>query len=234
MVSRVWLCADGMRQRVAIIAALPREISGLVKKWRKESANGMHVFQNQRAIVVCGGMGVDRAMIATGEALSRGPISIMISAGFAGALHGDFKVGQIARPRVVIDSRTGERFTAESGEGVLVTGGSVANVREKARLRASYGADIVDMEAAAVARVATARGVPFSVVKAVSDESDFEMPELEKFATASGEFREAAFTLFLMTRPRLWGNAMRLARGGKLAMKTLTSELRGEIERLNV
>ena len=223
-----------MRERVAIVAAMPREVSGLVKGWRREAAKSVHVFESERAIVVCAGMGGDRAMIAAGEALSRGPVSKIISAGFAGALHDGLKVGQVARPGVVIDARTGERFSAEEGDGVLVTSGSVADVREKSRLRGSYGADIVDMEAAAVARVATARGVGFLAVKAVSDESDFELPELGRFATTSGQFRTAAFAFFLMMRPPLWGRAMRLASGSNLAMRALTAELQREIERLSV
>jgi adenosylhomocysteine nucleosidase len=225
-----------MRPRVAIIAALPREISVLVNGWPRNqasSAKNVRVYSSDDAIVVCAGMGANRAMVAAGEALSRGPVSQLISAGYAGALHDGLKVGDVVRPGVVVDARTGERFFAESGKGTLVTGASVAGVSEKLRLRSSYGAEIVDMEAAAVARVAAQQGVPFLAIKAVSDEYDFEMQELGEFATASGQFREFAFAMFLMAHPRLWKKAARLAGGGRVALKALTAELRNEIARQN-
>lgn len=226
-----------MKPRVAIIAALPREISRLVNGWRGDEespARGVHIYQNERAIVVCAGMGAGRATLAAGEALSRGPVSMMISVGFAGALLDGLKAGEVLRPSLVIDAMTGERFAAEGGDGALVTAGSVAGTGEKLRLRSSYAAEIVDMEAAGVARIAVARGVAFAAVKAVSDEYDFELPELARFAGVLGEFREGAFALFLMAHPRLWKPAMRLARGSALAAQSLAAELRKEIERRSV
>lgn len=226
-----------MKSRIAIIAALPREISRLVNGWRgdeESAARGVHIYQNERAIVVCAGMGAGRAALAAGEALSRGPVSVLISVGFAGALRDGVRAGQVLRPSTVIDAMTGERFTTEGGDGVLVTTGSVAGTGEKLRLRSSYAAEIVDMEAAGAARIAEARGVPFAAVKAVSDEHDFELPEMARFAGALGEFREGAFAMFLLARPRLWKPAMRLARASNLAAQSLAAELRKEIERRSV
>jgi len=100
-------------------------------------------------------------------------------------------------------------------------------------LRSSYGAEIVDMEAAAVARVAAQQGVSFAAIKAVSDEYDFEMQEVGEFSTPTGQFREFAFAMFLMTHPRLWKPAVRLAGGSRVALRALTVELRSEIARQN-
>ena len=68
-----------------------------------------------------------------------------------------------------------------AGHGVLVSAAGVAGVEQKAKLAESYGAQAVDMEAAAVARGAQAQGVGFLAVKAISDESDFHMPALDRF-----------------------------------------------------
>ena len=55
----------------------------------------------------------------------------------------------------VIDVRTGERFPCDAGAGELwlVTSPKVADEAEKRRLAATYGAALVDMEAAAIARL---------------------------------------------------------------------------------
>ncbi len=54
-------------------------------------------------------------------------------------------------PRLVIDAADGSRSDSGNGEGVLVSFGEVADPEQKASLAKAYGADVVDMEAAAVA-----------------------------------------------------------------------------------
>ena len=48
----------------------------------------------------------------------------------------------------------------------LATSPKVADEAEKRRLASTYKADLVDMEAAAVARLAAMRGIPFYASKA--------------------------------------------------------------------
>ncbi len=76
------------------------------------------------------------------------------------------------------------------GEGVLVSVATVAGVEQKEKLAKSYGAQAVDMEAAAVAKGAEARGVAFSAVKVISDEVDFELPSMERFISVDGQFQD--------------------------------------------
>lgn len=219
-----------MKPRIAIIAALPREIRSLVRGWQSETRkNGIRIFSGNDAIVICAGMGADRAVLAATHAVSLGPVSRLISAGFVGALHDGLRTGAVVKPGIVIDARTGERFSVDRGQGILVTGSSVAGVAEKQRLRKSYLADAVDMEAAAVARIAEQRGIPFAAVKAVSDEHDFEMPEMSRFVSETGQFREVAFAGFMMTHPSSWPRIRRLAAGAKKAEIALTQALRAEV-----
>jgi adenosylhomocysteine nucleosidase len=135
---------------------------------------------------------------------------------------------------MVIDSRTGERFGAQSDgpqfEQVLVTTDAIVGVREKARLFTSYHAAAADMEAATVARLARAHGLEFRAIKAISDEADFEMEGLARFATADGQFREGAFALSTALRPRQWSKAIALARNSSKALSALTDALRGELD----
>jgi len=216
----------------AIIAALPREVSALVKGWeRREVARRVLVWTRGRSVVACAGMGAARAALAVEAAMAAAPVTALISAGLAGACDPALHVGDVVRAGVVIDSATGERFEAAGQrEQVVVTGDAVASVREKARLRAAYGAAAVEMEAAAVARIARAHGLEFCAIKAISDEADFEIEGLAQFATRDGQFREAAFALHVAVRPWMWGKVLTLGRNSGRAIDALTEALRALID----
>ena len=68
--------------------------------------------------------------------------------------------------------------------------------REKRRLAATYDAALVDMEAAAIARLAAMRGIPFYCIKGVSDGFNDRLPDFNPFLTADGRFRLVPFALF--------------------------------------
>jgi adenosylhomocysteine nucleosidase len=152
-----------MMEFPAIIAALPREVKGLVRGWNvRELPGKVLVYTKDRAVVACAGMGEARAALAVEAALAAGPVTALLSVGLAGACDPALRVGDVVRAGVVVDSRTGERIeTTQSGGQVLVSTEGIASVREKARLCASYGAAAVDMEAATVARLARAHGWSF-------------------------------------------------------------------------
>jgi adenosylhomocysteine nucleosidase len=220
-----------MKMCPAIVAALPREVSALVKGWeRRESPGGTIVYSDGHAVVACAGMGATRVALAAEAAMAAMPVTALISAGLAGACDPALRVGQIVRAGVVIDAGTGERFEDSLGKLVLVTTNAIASVREKARLRAGFDADAVDMEAAAMARLARARGIEFHAIKAISDEADFEVGDLSRFATEDGQFREAAFALHAAVRPAMWGKVFALGRNSSKALAALTDTLRGELD----
>jgi len=215
----------------AIIAALPREVSALVKGWeRRELPGRVVVYSNGHAVVACAGMGAGRAALAVEAAMAAMPVTALLSVGLAGACDRALRVGEIVRAGVVVDARTGERFDDSRFGQVLVSTPAIASVREKARLRASYSAAAVDMEAAAVARLARAHGLDFQAIKAISDEADFEVEGLSRFATADGQFREAAFALHAALRPAMWGKVIALARNSSRAVAALTAAVDAELD----
>jgi adenosylhomocysteine nucleosidase len=108
---------------------------------------------------------------------------------------------------------------------VLVSFGSVATTEQKAKLREAFAAQAVDMEAAAVGRVAKARGLEFGVVKVISDEFDFTFPPLERFVNFQGRFSEARFACFAALRPWLWPQVARLAGNSRRASCALCRRL---------
>jgi adenosylhomocysteine nucleosidase len=175
-------------------------------------------------------MGMSRATLAVQAAMVLGPVSQLVSVGLAGACDPGVGVGTVVEAGSVIDVRTGERFATVAEKGpLLVTGSSIAGVREKARLFETYRAAAVDMEAATVGRLAMANGVEFRAIKAISDDYAFELGSLAKFETGHGHFHTRAFALHTAVRPHTWGDAIRLGKHSRIALEALTQRLRLEL-----
>jgi len=215
--------------RIAIIAALPREIAALVHGHapdRELLRRGVHLYHLPGAIVVAAGMGAERATLAVQAALAAAPIQTLISAGLAGSCTPARRPGDLAEPGTIIDVKTGERFFAAAPrEIVLVTADTIAGINEKYRLAATYDAGLVDMEAATVARLAAADGLRFRAIKAISDGHFFELPGLSRFTGRYGSFRTGAFALHVALRPQLWSRAAQLGRDSNRALAALTERL---------
>jgi adenosylhomocysteine nucleosidase len=217
--------------KIAIIAALPREIAGLVGGTKADASlvkDGVWLYRVEGAVVVAAGMGAERAAVAVEAALSIGEVGMLISMGMAGGCVPGVQAGSVVEAGVVVDVATGERFVAGSGTGVtLATAGAIASVAEKARLAESFGASMVDMEAATVARMALAREVGFRAIKGVSDGYGFELSALTKFEGEKGSFRTGAFAAYTAVRPWTWRKAIELGRGSAKALGALEVMLRG-------
>jgi|SRR5271157_4600773 len=217
--------------RVAIVAALEREVRPLIRKWRvnerRHEGRSFRFFENDKddVVLVCGGMGAEAARRAAEAVIETYSPKMIYSAGFAGALDSSLKVSEVVEPRRVVNASDGSSVSLAAGNGVLVSFTSVASPAQKAKLRDAFAAEVVDMEAAAVARAAEARGVGFAAVKAISDDSTFNFPSLERFVDSDGQFLEARFMLFAAIRPWLWPQVARLASNSRRASRALCDRL---------
>lgn len=215
--------------KVAIVAALEREIRPLTKNWsirRAEHDSRWFKFcENDGTVLVCGGIGAQPARRAAEAIISLYHPALIISAGFAGGLDPVLKIGEIFVPRYVIDASDGSRTGSGSGEGALLTFGSVADEAQKAKLAAAFGAQAVDMEAAAVARCAEAHGVRFLACKAISDTSHSTLPPIARFIAQDGGFRTAEFLAHVAVRPWLWPSVLRLQGNSAVAARKLSAAL---------
>jgi len=177
-------------------------------------------------------MGGERAAVAFREMERYASIDAVCSVGWAGGLNAGMSAASVWHIAQVIDTQTGERFsTAQSLLGstewpVLATATRVADAQEKLRLAASYGAALVDMEAATIARLALAKGIPFYCLKAVSDDMDASLPDLNPFVSADGRMRMAPFLAHVAVRPRSWAGLARLGRNSDLAAQHLADAIR--------
>jgi adenosylhomocysteine nucleosidase len=216
--------------RVGIVAALEREVSGLIKSFDRVEAEyqgrKFSFLEGSETVVVCGGIGVEAARRAAEALIALYRPGLLVSAGFAGALNRDLHVGDIFLPSEIVDARDGSRIQVEGGCGVLLTFIDVAGASQKQSLAHAYGAQAVDMEAAAVGAVAGTRGIMFRAIKVISDEWDFEMPDMARFIDAQGRFRTADFTLFVMVRPWLWVRIVKLAGNSGNAARVLSQHLK--------
>src|SRR5579872_4039415 len=113
--------------KTAIIAAMPQELAPLVRGWsaiRITMQNReVRLWESEQAIAACGGIGMISARIAA-EAVwhhSKGSVREFISAGYAGALIPEFKVGEVFIPEEIVESVDDQRLRTVSGSGILVT-----------------------------------------------------------------------------------------------------------------
>jgi adenosylhomocysteine nucleosidase len=228
--------------KVAIVAALPREIAGLVRGTSPDAAlrrRGIYLHRIPGAVVVAAGMGADRVTLAVEAALAaERSMEMLLSAGLAGACDPSLQTGAVLEAHVVVDARTGEHFESvakpdsEDRLSTLATIAAVAGVQEKRRLFESYNAAMVDMEAATVARLARAHGLAFRAIKGISDGHDFDMEALAAFAGKHGRFRTAAFALHTALRPATWGRTMKLGRDSAAALRALEQDVRRMVSSL--
>jgi len=217
---------------VAVVAALKREVAPLVRHWRvadqEHSGRKFRFFESDNAVVVCGGMGFEAARRATEAIIALYEPSVVLSVGFAGALDEKLRVGDLLQPRYVVDARDGSRTDTGSGSGVLVSSPAVAGAEQKVKLAKSYCAQAVDMEAAAVAKGAAARGLRFAAVKAISDGVGFAMPPMDRFIAADGSFRAGRFAFYAASRPFIWPDVLALAQNSAKAARSLSVMLQSQ------
>lgn len=218
-------------KRVAIIAALEGEVKPLVQGWKKEQRNGVSLYRWRHDegewVAAFAGMGVERAIRALAEVRSEGEPSLVMSAGWAGALTDECKPGSAYHCSAVIDLRTGERFSCAhfAEERVLLTSAAVAGQSEKARLAQHYKAALVDMEAAGIARIASAFHLPFHVIKAVSDGPGENLPDFNGFIGMDGQLQLGKFIFHVLWRPKYWPALIRMSENSKNAAHALCSEI---------
>jgi len=215
--------------KIVIVAALEREVWPLVKDWpvsrRQQDLRWFKFFEKDGVALVCGGIGPEAARRAAEAAVSIYHPQLLISAGFAGALSPKLSIGQTFTPQHVVDAGDGSRIAAVFGHGVLVSSPDIADVEQKIRLGNAYGADAVDMEAAAVARCAAAHDIRFLACKVISDNNSTSLPPIARFVGSDGCFHAVSFVGFVLIRPWLWGQVLKLARDSSTAAARLCETL---------
>jgi hopanoid-associated phosphorylase len=149
------------------------------------------------------------------DELRGGGVAGVVSFGLCGALDPTLEVGDLVIGQGVADGV--ELFEADAAwigrlavslpdariGGVARAERPVASVAEKAGLRQRTGAAAVDMESFPVARLARACGVPFAVIRAVSDSADRALPPAAQVGLGA-DGRPAIGPVFASLRSNPW------------------------------
>lgn len=181
---------------VAVLFALEREATPFRRLVRHRTHIPIHVS----------GIGRERARRCVERLLETSTPSLVIAAGFCGALNPALKVGDIVEsPRI------------------LTVDHLVSDPAEKRKLAAH--ADAVDMESAAIEAICIAKGIEFLAVRAVSDASDTALsPELVGLLSAGNVSAWRALRA-IVRKPSLLPEFLRLGRDTQFAAKNLAEAL---------
>lgn len=219
-------------KKIAIIAALPGELKPLVRGWEQRRRNlWAGRVGDCDAIAVAGGMGARAAGRAVERVLAEANPDVLVSYGWAGALTCAVKAGAACVISEVVEDGTGERFATANSDGYrLITLDRVARSDEKRALAQKHQAVLVDMEAATVARMAAARGVPFYCFKGISDGYADRLPDFNRFVdTERGELKMGSFVAYAAVRPVYWGSLWRMGKNSGVAAHGLVELVKGSL-----
>ncbi len=198
------MCADSAA-RVLVLTAMSEELGAF--RGRRLPAG---------VVAAATGDGPRRAARAAAALLARHRPSYVIGAGVAGALTLDLGVGDIVVAHRIFDARgqapaSHDPLVARAAAKPGIRRGTLLSV-DRPLVSASAKADwasrigqplaAVDMESASWARAAAAAGVPFVIVRAVSDGAEEELPGyLSECMDQDGGIRRAAVALRALARP---------------------------------
>lgn len=228
---------------IAIITAMPEESRTILKKAglvEKSILGGRSAYRCRIAghgiTLVEAGMGMLNAGWAA-TALAAETPDLLVSAGFGGGVHPGLQVGDtvVAERLLHWTGRAFEEVEARFYEpdvvvgapsmllGCFITGDGILDKRRLAEMLPNgVNRPVVEMESAAVARVAAERGIPFLGVRAVSDQWNEELGfSINEFCDEGMRIRPLKVLATVIRRPRIIPQLLRLARNSRIAAKSL-------------
>ena len=222
------------RRSVGIVVALPEELGTLTSN---KPAQGECFALNDRVFAVYAGAGPLNAAKAAQNLIDKGAV-FLISWGCAAALSPGLKPGDLVLPGQVFTEQGESISTDKTGleylqsvflvnltintGALLESSHIVADSRDKQRLHSKTGAVALDMESAAVIKVAQTENLPCLVVRAVADPVDMDLPEaVVQALNADGQIELSKLLSYLLTHPWQIPALIRLGLHFHAAQKTL-------------
>ena len=215
---------------VVVLAAMREELDG-IRALATESRGGPFVearLAGRPVLFAATGDGADNATRVAGDLLRRHPVCGLIVAGTSGALSPSLAPGSLVVARRVLQGHSPapppdpgwvEKVLSCGGVegGTVVSSPAILWTRDsKAAAYAGLGSGepaVVDLETAAVARVAADHGVPYIAVRAISDSAGEDLPlDFNRYRDESGRIDRFRVALAAVLRPRLIAPLWRLKR----------------------
>jgi adenosylhomocysteine nucleosidase len=244
---------DPAHADVGIVCALRREVAPLLERCDRvrKYQGGDFTFWGGftgpdyeiRIVIVAAGTGTDRASRATRALLDAHTPVWVVSAGFAGALRPELRVGDIVMADALIDPagrelRLDVRMAPQPESGwhvgrVATVENIVRSVAEKHRLGEQTHALAVDMESFGVAEACLKEKRRCLAVRTISDDMSADLPpEVLSVLGSTGSIRAGAVVGAIWKRPSSVKEMWRLREQAVYASQSLASFLQGVIVRL--
>lgn len=172
------------------------------------------------------GVGRPAAERALADALQNRVPARVFSCGFAGALNPALRVGTVGF--ATEDAALRDALLAAGAQPMrfVTVDRVVVSAAEKAALRRETGADAAEMESAALETLCRARGVPFAIVRAISDGAEQDLPlDFNRLLRADGGLDFARLWGALARRPDTVAGLLRLHRQCRLASERVAEVL---------
>jgi adenosylhomocysteine nucleosidase len=178
--------------RVAFVCAMPMELVPLTRdlELTETEVDGTAVqvgtLGDREVVAIVTGMGTELARAGMERLLDAVPVEHVFVVGITGALENETPIGTLVLPEIVVDSATGREHRptrlgdAEHRGRMWTTDVLTTDLDVLAELRAQ-GVISLDMETAAIAHVCEARGIPWSVFRAISDRASDGTVDVEVF-----------------------------------------------------
>jgi adenosylhomocysteine nucleosidase len=213
---------------IAFVCAMPMELRALRRRLslRKTDLGYTGRIGDRAVIALATGIGTALAHAATVRLLDAVDIEWVIVVGIAGAIDNDTQIGTLVLPELVVNGADGAGHRPTplrlgKTHGTLWTTDEVLlDPAVHAELRAQ-GVVSLDMETAAIAKVCEERGVPWSVVRAISDRASDGSVDAAIVGLSRPDGRPdfLATAHYLITHADGLPRLIRLGRGAKLAIE---------------
>jgi nucleoside phosphorylase len=230
---------------IAVTFALPAESQGFLRLLGSKSRvdrNGIPIIRGQiddRPIeILHTGVGEKVCRQRLEKFLQDQQFDCLISAGFAGALTDDLRVGDLLLAKNFSTVDLGERWSSLSGSPIhladmLTVPALINSGEERLKLACMSGAGAVDMETEFIARACATHGIPLLSLRAVSDTPKelFPAPANVLFDIERQQTQMLKLVTYFFAHPhhvpRLLQFAQRIARARRILASALVTIVRG-------
>jgi adenosylhomocysteine nucleosidase len=229
--------------KIGIITAMPEETAAVLKKAgcsAKNELKGRKIFHcdisGHKIVLIEAGMGMLNAGWAA-TVLAVEQSDLIISTGFGGAVLPGLSVGDIVAAQQLLHSSAsgfeeievgiyGRNSIADSlgfNRGTFISCDAILDKKTLVKQLPDHVSNpVLEMESAAVARVAETQGIPFLGIRAISDPWDEELDfSINEFCDENMKIRIPKVLATIAKRPKIIPQLIRLARTSSVAAKSL-------------
>jgi len=240
-------------RNICVICAIPQETRQLLAKFPQRSCgslSGLRSWEINTAgnsvTIIESGIGCENAAKAATTAILHNKTDLIINSGFCGAITTDLHVGDIVAADVIrhlshgapgqtitLAANLNNSLLAGYATAEFISADTICSKSEVLKSLPAVATAVVEMESFAVASICKEHGIPFLAVRAVSDALDTDPSQLfRSIADQNFNIRLPAIISAVIRRPSLIGQILTLAKGAKIAGKSLATAIVSIVEKL--